>query len=473
MLLLLAVFVASQFLVHFSAGPLAWITIAGAGLWLIAGRRPARDQTWQPAAAGGLVLIGLTMVFWRHGVTAFVTGTLVSVMVLAVGLAMRDVPLVSWPSRTDLVRAMAALVSIVVTVLLLEVSLRLGAGLFPADVRQAMQADRTNYGIAHEYIGHLHRPSAAIELVGRDYRAVHHVDHLGFRNRSPWPATAEIVTVGDSLTFGYGVPDDAAWPALVARALSPVSLINLGLIGAGPEQYVRVYETFGAALRPRVLLVGFFGQNDFWDAGMFDRWVRFGLEPNYMIWRDFGQANRLVLDIRAPVETATRLVREAGFRTMRSTHIFNLLRSARRGEAGPPPRVIELPGGRLQLFEADFLDKRFLGQADRPEFRVVLDSLVRLHALAREQGTQVIVVLQPGKEEVYLPVMTGTEVTDTTAALRSALSKAGIEYLDLGPPFRERAAAGARLFNEVDGHPNAEGYALTAEVVAARLRSGR
>jgi hypothetical protein len=53
--------------------------------------------------------------------------------------------------------------------------------------------------------------------------------------------------------------------------------------------------------------------------------------------------------------------------------------------------------------------------------------------------------------------------------LRAALDRLGIDYLDLAPGFRARAAAGERLFFEVDGHPNQAGYALTAELLQAHI----
>ena len=76
--------------------------------------------------------------------------------------------------------------------------------------------------------------------------------------------------------------------------------MNLGLVGASPEQYFRVYETFGARLQPKLLLVGVYVQNDFWDAGMFDLWLREGVGNNYMVWRNFGRP------LRVPSACATR-----------------------------------------------------------------------------------------------------------------------------------------------------------------------
>ena len=91
------------------------------------------------------------------------------------------------------------------------------------------------------------------------------------------------------MVFGYGVGEDEAWPARLAAAMPDAKIINLGLIGAGPQQYLRILETFGLPLRPRLVVVGLFPQNDFWDV-LFERWLHSD-EPswNYMVWRDFGQ----------------------------------------------------------------------------------------------------------------------------------------------------------------------------------------
>ena len=77
-------------------------------------------------------------------------------------------------------------------------------------------------------------------------------------------------------------------------------------------------------------------------------------------------------------------------------------------------------------------------------------------------------VLLPSKEEVYLPA--DREMPDLTGPLRLAFDRDAIEYLDLVPAFRERAAAGERLFFETDGHPNKSGYALIAKLVLQHIR---
>ena len=108
-------------------------------------------------------------------------------------------------------------------------------------------------------------------------------------------------------------------------------------------------------------------------------------------------------------------------------------------------------------------------RSGQPQFDLALKALKRIQAIAQENGTKILVVLQPGKEEVYLPLL-GEAFPDPTEALRQALDELGIEYLDLSPSFQREAKAGKALFFATDGHPNRQGYALTAAEVFAHLK---
>jgi lysophospholipase L1-like esterase len=328
--------------------------------------------------------------------------------------------------------------------------------------------------VAHPYIGYLHTPNQAVVMTGRDFRAVHTTDGLGFRNAWPWPEQADIVAVGDSLTFGQCVQDDEAWPARVAQGLSPLRLINLGLIGGSPQQYLRLYETFGVKLRPKLLLVGVFARNDFWDADTFDRWLASGRGGNFMVWRAFGQPPALEFSLSEPRGSLERLFKATVVPAVRRSYTFALVRALQggvEGEASASARVYTFPGGgRVELFESDFLNKTSSARPGRRPFRIMVESLGAIQALASEHGTQVLTVLLPGKEEVHLPLLDGS-THDPTSALRAEMDKRGLEYVDLAPVFRAHAQGGEQLFYEVDGHPNPAGQALIARIVQEHVRA--
>ncbi|HKA22826.1 MAG TPA: hypothetical protein VKN18_31435 [Blastocatellia bacterium] len=366
--------------------------------------------------------------------------------------------------------------SIVFALALAEGMLRLVPGLLSVELQQIVQADPDNYGVAHPYIGYLGGPNKTFIIAGRDFRAANHTDGYGFRNAWPWPEKAEIVAVGDSVTFGYGVEDDQAWPALVAKALPHNRLINLGLIGAGTQQYLRLYETFGTRLHPKLLLVGFLVRNDFWDADMFDGWLKSGAQGNFMVWRDYGRPRSTSLSLDQPIGNLVRSLLWRGHVLASKSHFYNLLMYVQRylrGYGTSKPRIFRAPDGtQLQLDLGGFTSQTGIGQPGNRAFDISVEALQRLHSISRANGTKILVVLQPSKEEVYLPLMGETNVdADPGRPLRVKLGELGIPYLDLLPDFRTRAAKGEVLFFEVDGHPNPRGYALIAELVLDHLRN--
>jgi hypothetical protein len=245
--------------------------------------------------------------------------------------------------------------------------------------------------------------------------------------------------------------------------LPQLRVINLGLIGAGPQQYLRVYETFGMSLSPKLLLIGLFLDNDFWDAGLFDHWSQSGVGGNYMVWRDFERDEHDGFDIFAPIASIQRIF-------ARNSYLYHVLRHARstyRSWRTSEPRILRFAdGSRLYLRPSDLASNMTGAEPDQPEFQLVLHALARLQALARENGTHVLLVFQPGREEAYMPSL-GEAAPDPGRHLRAALDGLDIDYLDLGPPFRQRAAAGERLFFEADNHPNRRGYKLIAQEVLA------
>jgi hypothetical protein len=375
--------------------------------------------------------------------------------------------------RQNHVRAVIGSVSLLVAGLVLavvlgEATLRVLVGLLPVETQQVIKDSPHNQGVRHPYVGHLHTPNKSFAISGRDFSAVHNVDEFGFRNRWPWPQRADIVVLGDSVTFGHGVADDQAWPAALASSLPQNGVINLGLEGAGPQQYARVYETFGARLQPKIVLIGFFARNDFWDADMFDRWLRSGVGGNFMVWRNFGRPARL--------DGLGATVAWRGYLLARESYLVNLLLGAWRGgkrSGGSEAEIIQLAdGSRLHLFPRDLSRKTDGARPEAREFQLVLGALKQIQAIGAKTGARVLVVLQPSKEEVYLPLR-GKSAGDPDGPLRRALTDSGLAYLELMPAFRERAQAGEQLFFEVDGHPNAKGYALIAEVVLSHLKANR
>lgn len=348
------------------------------------------------------------------------------------------------------------LASCAITLLLAEGLLHALPEFLPAEVRQAFNSK----GTYHPEIGNLPDPGSRGAIVTRDFESPYQLDEHGFRNESPWPERADIVVVGDSLVFGYGVDAIQAWPQQLA-GLTGKTVVNLGLIGASPQQYRKIYEVFGSTLSARIVVLGFFTRNDFWDADKYATWERSGVADNYLKWRGFGSPTS--------EQYANPLYRLL-FELRQRSYVLGLAKVAKDAifsrKAANPTEVALASGSTMLLHGDDFRQKTRLASPDNETFDTVVEELRRIDEAATRNDSRFIVLFQPGKEEVY-PEIEGQPIPDPSRALRLQLDQHGIEYIDAIPTYRELAASGKELFFPTDGHPNAEGYAVLARLVAA------
>jgi lysophospholipase L1-like esterase len=342
-----------------------------------------------------------------------------------------------------------------------EIGLRLFPELMPeeAQLRLHWRSLSEPVALGDPYLGHVFAPSQ-VNRIARpdgDFAFTFTTDEHGFRNPSPWPERADIVVLGDSMAFSYGVEDEEAWTALLAARLLGRRILNLGLIGGAPQQYLRIYERFGQHLQPGLVLFCLFPGNDVGEAGLFDRWVKAGSQGNYLIER-----------FRTEKDDSPRGIQDM----LRESYVAVFLRYTRKDMVSRVnARTLDLPdGGQVQLVPTFYDVVERLTQPDHPNFRLVLDTVEQARALVEQNGSQFLVLLMPTKEEIYLPLLDDEERAPAIAPFVAAFQAMGIPYLDLTVPLRAGARQGERLFYEVDGHPNATGYGLIARAVLDHLR---
>jgi lysophospholipase L1-like esterase len=298
-------------------------------------------------------------------------------------------------------------------------------------------------------IGFLYRPGLEGRIARGDLDFGFRLDGRGFRNPEPWPEPARLVLLGDSMAFGYGASDGRDWPSLLRARLPAAGLVNLGLIGSGPLQQERVYERFGAPLRPAVVLLALFAGNDLDDDRAFAHWLEHGAAGSYRRFR--GQGDRWLDDSLLGLAQRTHLFWFA-------SELAGRLRNRDRGRS-----VVLDDGSRLQL-----VLPRPGGPAAGDLDRTVA-VVARLRARVERDGGRLLVLLMPTKEEVYLPLLGETAVRPSELA-RARLEPLGVPVLDLGEALRARASRrGPALYFAVDGHPGPEGQAVLAEAVGSWL----
>ncbi len=354
---------------------------------------------------------------------------------------------------TNLVLALA---SIIIVIAGAELFLRLFPQFLPIEARLRVHwADQpTAVTRANPFIGFLYPPHFHTRFHVGEIDYDYSTDEYGFRNHSPWPDSADVVVIGDSEVFGYGVDDDSGWTNILERELPHGRVINLGLPGMAPEQYRRVYERFGVRAHPKLLIFGLFPANDLTDQREFNAWLEAGSPGNFSEWKYYRGARP------GPVR-----------QFVGHSRLFWFMQIAKRS-VGRSDTVAPLTfpdGSRIRFAPSFGAREARMAKPDNPNFQSVLESIERCQALARKNGTAFLVVLLTTKEDVYLPLR-GDSVPPLMAPFVKALAARGIPYLDVTGPMQEEARKRKRLFFEIDGHPNAEGYRVIANAVLASLR---
>jgi lysophospholipase L1-like esterase len=149
-----------------------------------------------------------------------------------------------------------------------------------------------------------YRPNEDRRLTRAEFDVRVVTNALGFRDaRMPGPKPAgvrRVVVLGDSFTQGYGVDETASYPrrleAGLARAgagAGDVEIVNLGVPGTSPRDYIGHLADPGLAYAPDLVLIGVMG-NDVQDVWIQRRFgVRFASELLRDVQRDIADGRPL------------------------------------------------------------------------------------------------------------------------------------------------------------------------------------
>jgi hypothetical protein len=280
-------------------------------------------------------------------------------------------------------------------------------------------------------------------------------------NDVEYPATKptgvrRIVALGDSFTWGV-VPYAANFLTLLETELArdqQTEVINMGIPGAEPKDYLSLLVAEGLAFEPDIVLVGFYIGNDF------EAPERKAYEYSY-------------------VATFIRFLWQ--------------LRSVEAPPSAWPDTFTDYDDGRPAFARERFLeieaDRAQIFMVGNTEFgdavsRVAGD-LREMQAVCSRSGADLYVVLMPAEvqvdttlqEEVMRAHRSGRDAFDfaqPNRLLAAALSNAGIAFVDLLPVFMEHSRT-TRLYKPQDTHWNIAGNRVAADALTAFVRriSGR
>ncbi|MGB1286800.1 MAG: GDSL-type esterase/lipase family protein [Aggregatilineales bacterium] len=330
------------------------------------------------------------------------------------------------------------------------------------------------------------------ELIWRVRPGTMETDANGWRN-AQIPDVVDIVALGDSQTWGFNARIDESWPAVLA-AQSGRSVYNMGLAGYGTLDYMTLFEE-ALAMQPETVIVGLYSGNDFYNAVN-----RVYTKAAFETWRQSDTTQRhddlAALDARIKAEedrlTAIENPSSGVALFLKKTEIGTQLTSFYDRIRPVSPEFFQTewtdshtyafyhtdnqiyyltPAYRLHALNTD---ERLIREGIDLSYRALLE----MQQMAAENDVQLLVVLIPTKELVYMDSVSAPDwhiFHDLIAAetaiweeVRVWLQAQNIVYVDTLPALN--ASADRSIYpTNTDGHPLPEGYRIIASVVAEKL----
>lgn len=295
------------------------------------------------------------------------------------------------------------------------------------------------------------RPNADLTVPERYGDIRYRLNREGYRDVDHAPeakAARRALLLGDSVTFGLGVPQDRIYAArlqaeLARRGEGSAEVINLAVFAYDTLDELAAFEEDGAKFRPETVVLQFY-LNDFS--------VRMKVQRNASVASPTPPAPTLgqrLIAVKNRVLFGSALYRRlnqgvAGL----SYQLFHDLRRAQFPET--------LNHDEIQA------DAAYL--ADQPEDSAVptFDAIAQIRRAAEDNGARFLVFLSPDEIQLFDRKFDGV-----TARLLGFCSARGIACFDPLPAFRARGDK-IRLF--LDGvHYSPHGHAVVAQLLAEEL----
>lgn len=311
-------------------------------------------------------------------------------------------------------------------------------------------------------------------------------DARGFRNAST-PDRADIVILGDSFAEGSNVRDENVWPFLLASRLGR-NVVNLGMSGYGPGEYVAALERYGLPLRPRVVLCMVYEGNDFRRSNVARDGSAVSLSKRlktYIKQSPIREAiDRLLISTLGPVNCHG---------TIRGAEILNWLPVA--SPTAADARYYAFGPEKLR----DLYQSREAFASDR-HWSNVRSQLSRIAKLCEKADARFVLVFAPTKAHVVLPPLSdklpASDVRAFTAmsykgtlpeprlfvrnlvswadgreqVLRAWCDSKAVQFISLTEPLRAATEHGVQTYYTYDQHWTPDGHTIVAGRLADVLR---
>ncbi len=278
-------------------------------------------------------------------------------------------------------------------------------------------------------------------------------------------ADTSILCLGDSFTFGVGVPDKASFPAALERSLTArnnphrVKTINVGTPGTGLNYQIQHYNDRLRNTAHEIIISQFY----YFNIGHILRGAHYVQKdepnaPTYHPIKNFILAD----DISSWLNTKAAYVN-----ALNPIHSFistqdqfkTPLTSEKPSPSLPFPVTDEMNA--ILSNSSSILDERNL-QTLEPLWNIYLSKLLAFHNAVKQSGKDFLFLIIPDKTQL------GSYLNAPSAIIPQFLDAHGIKYIDFTQTFRALYTIhGISPFLDHDFHCNETGNNIIAETIAA------
>lgn len=203
------------------------------------------------------------------------------------------------------------------------------------------------------------------------------------------PGERRVLVLGDSMTFGWGVEEDEAFPAVIEGALDradrPVTVLNGGVPGYGTREIALALERQVSRLDPDVVVACVYVGNDFEDDVVVDKAVVDG----FLMARHKAEIATESWRVRFAMACRTWLLVERLWESVFADS--GLSRLLERDSAAYREAFADWPEGERRK-DCLFMDRSPPGPVQRAAFARVGESLDRMRGLCGERPLVIVVL---------------------------------------------------------------------------------
>ena len=321
------------------------------------------------------------------------------------------------------------------------------------------------------------------------YAAGH--DEMGFRNKAGL-READILAIGDSMTYGVTASADESWPSHLQR-ITERDVYSAGLGGYGPFHYLHLARDLTPKVRPKHVIICLYTGNDFLDA-----YNLVYSNENWAQHRSPGNTDAPDRDLFIASPSPGKFLGSLRNTLAKTSVLYRLLTQNALIDGLRTNERLDRDQARFDAFLVRHLDEdvlmapkavnRFSDMQD-PRIQEAVDlTKTAFEALTAEilaSGATPLYVFMPMRETVYLPhvqdQLTESQLVDMVALredqdeilaeISAFLEEIDAPYVDLRSALTD-ALQKRQIYPPADGHPNGIGYGVVAEQIARAMTQG-